>query len=180
MEVRKREKTLVIAAAICVAIFVGDRLVLSPLQALWTQHKARIAELEQSLNRGGALLGREAVLNERWQEMKKRCLPFDMAAAENQTLKSVDAWARQSRLAMSSLKPRRTDDGEDLKKVEFQASAQGSMESICRFLYQLEKSPQALRVEEMGIASRDGKGDSLTLTLRFSGLLSLEKESQQK
>jgi len=165
-----------IGAVACMAIFAGDRLIVGPLQTLWKDRTARIGELEKSLDRGQTLLTRESALQERWAEMQKRCLPTEIAAAENQALKSVDDWARQSRLGLTSLKPRWTKDEEDYKKVEFQAGAQGTMEAISRFLYMLEKSPLALRVEDVEIASRDGKGDNLTLTLRFSGLLSIEKK----
>jgi Tfp pilus assembly protein PilO len=171
MEPNRRKRILVLAAIVCVAAVAGDRLLLSPLQNLWTARSERIAELEKSLSKGRLLVDREQAMKERWQDMKRRSLPADMSVAEDQMLKSVGRWARNSRLGVTSLKPRWTDDEDDFKKLEFRAAAQGGMESIARFLYELETDPLPLKVEDMEIAARDESGSALALAVRFTGLV---------
>ena len=175
MESNQRRRILAVAAIVCVAAVAGDRLVLSPLQNLWTARSERIVELEKSLSKGRLLVDREQAMKERWQDMKQRSLPADMSVAEDQMLKSVGRWTRDSRLGVTSLKPRWTDDEEDFKKLEFRAAAQGDMESIARFVYELETDPLPLKVEDIEIAARDESGSALALAVRFTGLVLVDE-----
>ena len=175
MEAKRRKRILAVAAIVCVAAVAGDRLVLSPLNNLWTTRSERIAELEKSLSKGRLLVDREQAMKERWQDMKNRSLPAEMSMSEDRILKSVGRWVRDSRLSVTSLKPRWTDEEEDFKKLEFRAAAQGGMESVARFLYELETDPLPLKVEDVEIAARDESGDMLTLAVRFTGLVLVEE-----
>ncbi|HUT24622.1 MAG TPA: GspMb/PilO family protein [Sumerlaeia bacterium] len=171
MELRQRERLLALGAVICVLLLAGDKMIVSPLRTVWKERQARIAQLEESLAKGRALVGREETLRQRWLDMQKRCLPASVSEAENLALKSVDRWARGSRLSMTTLSPRRTEKEEDFTKLELRAKAKGTMEAIARFLYDLENDPLALRVEEIEIAGFESTSGDLTLDIRFSGLL---------
>ena len=175
MESKRRKRLLAVAAIACVAAVAGDRLVLSPLNNLWTTRSERIAELEKSLSKGRLLVDREEAMKERWREMKDRSLPAEMSVSEDRILKSVGRWVRDSRLGVTSLKPRWTDDEENFKKLEFRATAQGGMESVARFLYELETDPLPLKLEDIEIAARDERGDMLTLAVRFTGLVLVDE-----
>jgi hypothetical protein len=100
-----------------------------------------------------------------------------MSLAEDQVLKSVGRWARDSRLSVTSLKPRWLRDEDDFRKLEFRAAAEGNMESIARFVYELERDPLPLKIEDIEIAARDERGDRLSLGVRFSGLVLMEENS---
>jgi Tfp pilus assembly protein PilO len=173
----RRKRILMIAAIISVGAVAGDRVVLSPLLNLWKARTERVAELEKSLGKGRVLAEREETMKERWQEMKERSLPVDMSLAEDQVLKSVGRWARDSRLSVTSLKPRWLRDEDDFRKLEFRAAAEGNMESIARFVYELERDPLPLKIEDIEIAARDERGDRLSLGVRFSGLVLMEENS---
>ena len=176
MNLKQREQLLALAAIFCLVALLGDKLVVSPLLTAWEKRSARIIQLNSSLSEGHSLVAREEVLTEMWDNMKQRSLPTEVSAAENQVFKSVSRWTRDSRLSMTSLKPRWTQDEDEFRMVEFRATAQGSMASITRFLYELECDPLPLRVEEIEISARDDSGNKLTLDVRFTGLLLTEKE----
>ena len=55
--------------------------------------------------------------------------------------------------------------------LECRADAFGSIQSLARFLYELERDPLALKVDELEITARDSEGQQLSLSVRFSGLL---------
>ena len=59
--------------------------------------------------------------------------------------------------------------------IEVRMSATGSLESVARFLHAFETAPQAQRIEEISIASRDERGSQMTLDMRFTGLAMEEK-----
>ena len=47
----------------------------------------------------------------------------------------------------------------------------GNIDTLSRFIYELEKEPLALKVESMDITTHDDKGQQLSLGLQISGLL---------
>jgi len=171
MDLKKRERVLLFAAVICLGGWTGDRVVLSPLVKLWKQRSQKITEIKRSLNKGRALIARESDLREQWQEMKRHSLPAEVSVAENQVLQSLSRWSQESRLGVTSLKPRWTQEGQDHMKMECRAATQGRIEAVARFLYDLERDPLALRVEQIEMAARDDNGRDLTLDVRFTGLL---------
>jgi len=170
MDPKKRERLLLFAVVICIGAWAGDRLLMSPMVRLWKQRSQKIAEIERSLTKGRALVEREDGLREQWQEMKQRSLPQEVSVAEDQVLQSLSQWSQVSRLGVTSFKPRWIQGEEDNMKIECRAATQGSIGSVARFLYELERGSLALRVENMEIASRDDTGRDLTLDVRFTGL----------
>ena len=55
--------------------------------------------------------------------------------------------------------------------LECRVDAFGSMQTLTRFLYNIEKDPLALKVDLVEISGRDNEGQQLTLGLQVSGLL---------
>ena len=54
-----RERYLIIGVLLCLGAWLGDRLVASPLYALWNERAAEIRELERSLEKHDLLAGRQ-------------------------------------------------------------------------------------------------------------------------
>ncbi len=172
MEFKQRERMLTVLAAIVVGAFLGDRLIVTPLRGLWKSRSERILELHKSLDQGRMLLDREKDINARWQEMHKQALPTDPSVAENMVLQAMNRWVQASRLTVTSLKPRWIEaERAEYKTLECRVAAQGNLASLARFLYELERDPLPLRVEEVDVSSRDDRGQLLTLSLRFTGLV---------
>ena len=171
-----RERMLITVAILCIAAFVGDRFVLSPLANVWTARSARIVVLQDDTAKGAGLLAREETLRARWDDMQMRSLASNESIAESDVLTAVSRWTNTSRLVVTSLRPRWLDGGDDHKLLEIRATGQGDMESIARFLYELESDALAVRLQE--IEMKEGSGDVLTLTVRFSGLMLLGENNE--
>ncbi|MFH1742612.1 MAG: hypothetical protein ABIH23_26710 [bacterium] len=177
MDFKGRERVLTIIAMLCLCALAGDKLVLSPLLHLWDKRSERIVELNELLSKGAVLLKREESMRQRWQEMRDNALLTEASGAEDGVLKSVDQWTQKSRVSITSLKPQWKQKDEEFAVLECRAAATGGIESIARFLYELEKDPLALRLEEVEISARDEKGETLTLGVCFSRLLLTEERS---
>ena len=173
MEIKKRERLLAILAVACFGILLADKLVLTPLAALWQSRATRIEELAQSLDEADLLLQREQSIRKRCKEMKRRALPTEVSLAEDRVLKSVERWSQSSGLGLTSMKPRWDRSEEDFAELEFAAFAAGGIHTIAQFLYELEKDPLAVKVDRIDMNARDDTGDELSLSLRFS-VLALE------
>jgi len=178
MNLKQRERLLVLAAVLCLALLLGDRLVLSPLISLWQKHDARIVQLKASLDKGRSLLAREEVLRESWWDMNRKGLRGEVSEAENEVFQAVSRWVEKSRLGMTSLTPRWSQSEEDFRVLEFRATAQGTLSSVARFLYELESDPLPLKVEEVDLTARGERGETLSLSVRFSGLMPREGEKE--
>ncbi|MGC9326471.1 MAG: type 4a pilus biogenesis protein PilO [Candidatus Hinthialibacter sp.] len=170
-----RQRLLSIVAIVCFGALIGDKLLFTPLLNIWKDRSERIQELEKNLVKGQLLLDRENDLKRRWQSMKENSLPADKSSAQSQVLKSVDRWATESGITISTFKPNWKDYQENYITLDCRAAAQGNLSNVVRFLYELEKDPIAVKLEQVEISVNDDVGEHLTLSVTFSGLQILEE-----
>ncbi|HRR31747.1 MAG TPA: hypothetical protein P5557_10620 [Candidatus Sumerlaeia bacterium] len=171
MGIRQRERILIIATLVCLGVFLGDRIILTPLARAWSRRSERIAELKKSVEKGALLLSRQAEVERRWKAIQDAGLPDDPSQVEERVLGRVQEWESQSSLALSSLKPRWRETDDESKKLEIRLTASGSLDSIARFLYEAEADALPVCIEDVGLTSRDRRGDTLDLNLKFSSLI---------
>ncbi len=170
MEIKNRQRMLVIAAALGVAFLLGDKLIVTPLTESWQARAKQIAELTKQVNQGSLLVSRDSVIRDRWDQMRTNTLPMDVSFAENDVLTAFERWSKLSGISISSIKPQWKQAGEDFMTLECRADAYGNIQAVTRFLYEVEKDPLALRVEAVEITSRDNDGQQLAIGLQVSGL----------
>ena len=172
MNTLPRQQLLLLLAGLAVALLVSDRLLFTPLAAAWKDRAARMADLRESLAQGEMLVQREESIRERWEAMRARTLPGTASAAENELLKAFERWSRDSRISISAIKPQwREGDDENYLNLECRAEGFGSMETVARFLYEVESDSLPIKIESVEIAARDPQGRVLTLGLQVSGLV---------
>ena len=56
-------------------------------------------------------------------------------------------------------------------KLECRVDASGDLETLSRFLYDIEKDPMALKLQSLEFSSHSDNGQQLTLALQVSGLV---------
>jgi hypothetical protein len=170
MFLSKRERLIITATLVVVALLALDRYVVTPLMECGDREAAlkeiRLAEIQ----RGRALLDRKREVAPKWREMIASGLKRDPAEAESQILHAVGDWAKDAGLKLSSMKPERLPDKRSLQEISFQAAGTGSMSAVSRFLWRLEASKVPIRVKELQLGSRKEGTDDLTLQLRLSTL----------
>ena len=175
MPIKNRQQLLIIAVIAAVALFAGDRLVLSPLLKVWSGRATRIAELREKISRGNTLAQSEQLpgqsIRSRWQQMTNNVLPNSTSAAEQQVFKAIDGWAQNSGVAISAITPQWKHDNDDYMTFECRVDAAGDLGKLTRFLYSVERDPMALRLELVELGARDKEGRQLSLGLQLSGLV---------
>ncbi len=169
MQDKSRETWLKIIVGAVVGLFLLDRMVLSPAIASWRKQSERLTALREKVERGRQLVEREQSIRARWAEMQRTDMNDDSSAAENDVIKALSRWAQQSRISFTSLtfSPWRPHE-EGYETYECRATAAGDQASLGRLVYEIEADPLPARVEDCEIATRDGKGQQLTLALRFT------------
>lgn len=177
INLKNRQQLLVILAAVVIGLFVMDKVVFAALTSSWKSRAARIADLREKCDRGRSLLRRAAGLQSRWDYMRTNTLSNDRSAAEQQLLRAFDRWSSQSRVSVLSITPQWKQDSEDFRTLECRVEASGSLDTLSRFLFEVEKDPMALKLQAVELSSRDNEGRQLALGVQVSGLVLTPRES---
>lgn len=172
MKPEQRQKFLLIAAGCLVGFYLLDLLVVSPLTASWKARSETIAKLRKDIAEGRSIIEREKITRSRWNDMRKNTLAFDVSAAEQELLGAFNNWSQISRVTVTSTKPqwKRGTLSEDSSLLECRVDAVGSLSTVARFLYEVEHSPMALKIESVEFSTRDNDGGQIALGLLVSGL----------
>lgn len=178
MPTKGRQTVLVVATGVCLCILAADRLLITPTVRAWEERTKRIRELRTAIASSESLLSQRGGWQDRRQALRTYMLPAIPSEAEDMVVKSVDRWARESGLQLTSLRPRLKTGGEARDLLEVNVAGTGPMASIARFLFELETAPLALAIEELDVSSRKQAGASLLLNLRLTGLLKTTEEER--
>ena len=171
MNVKNRQQLLTIVAIGCVALWLGNKLVFTPLTGTWEDRTKQIARLKKSVDDGSLMLKREKSIREDWDKKRVNTLSNKVSVAESQVLKACERWAQDSRVSITSTKPQPKHNADDYMTVDCRIDGFGSLSALTRFLYEVEKDPLAFKVEAVEISAQDKEGQQLTLGLQVSGLL---------
>jgi Tfp pilus assembly protein PilO len=171
MKPQNRQKLLTISAVALVSLFAADKLLITPLAHFWTARSKSIATLQKQVQDGKQLMNRQNTLRARWDEMRTNTLPTNKSLAEQQVLQAFDRWAKKSGIGVTSVMPQWKNDADEYSTLECRVEAAGNINTITHFLYDIEKDPMALKLENVEISSRDADGQTLTLGLQISGLV---------
>ncbi|MEO5958243.1 MAG: hypothetical protein ABIZ49_04695 [Opitutaceae bacterium] len=153
------------------SLFILDSVAFTPLTKLWRAHSAEIVKLQKSVAAGRGTIARAAQIERASAEMQTNALPKVQAEAEQTVYTAFDRWGKANNIEISSQRRQWKRGATDkYSLMEFRIDATGSLSTLSRFLYDLEASPLALRVDSVELTARDESGQRLTLGLIVSGL----------
>ena len=171
LNIPDRQRWLVIVTSVCLALLILEYWVRVPLTNLWQAHSVEIAKLQKSVTTGRGTIARAAQIERRWADMKANALSNDQAQAEQDVISAFDGWGRAYNIELSSIRPQWKRGGTDkYSLLECRVDATGTIPTLSHFIYDLERSPLALRVDAVELTARDENGQKLTLGLIVSGL----------
>ena len=175
-----RQRLLVIVTAIALGLLVLDRLVFTPLTNAWRKRSAEITKLQKNVLEGRGVIARAKNTQDKWADMKSKSLPDDPAQAEQELFSAFDKWGRSVSLELGSIKPQWKRGGSNrYSLLECRVDATGSIAALSRFLFEVEKSPLALRIDSFELNARDEFGQKLTMGLLVTGLRLIPLEGKQ-
>ena len=178
MNPQNRQKFLIILTLAVVALYAGDLLVYEPLARWYGARSQTIATLRQHVKDGTLLVKRESGIRSEWDNMRTNTLPTNGSLAEQQLLKSFDSWAGESGAEITDILPQWKSDTDDYITLNCRVEAGGSLNSLMQFLYQIKRSPMALKLDSLQLSSRDNTGQQLTLDLQINGLVLVPKSQK--
>lgn len=171
MKINNRQRSLGIVAFAIVGLFVLDRAVLNPMLDRWKTRSEQLTQLRKSIEHGKMLLQREKVTRDRWNEIRKASLPVNASQAEKEMLGAFERWSADSQVSISSIRPQwKRGLTEDYSLLECRVDAAGTLPVVAKFLYNIESSPMAVRLESVELTGRDNNGEQIALGLLISGV----------
>ena len=175
-----RQKLLVILAGAAVLLLILDSAVVAPLTKAWQVRRAEIVRLQKNVTEGRSIVARADRTQALWREMQTQALPKDTAKAEQDLIQAFDRWGRMANIELGAIKPQwKRGTTNRFSQLECRVEATGSLATLSRFLYEVEKSALALRVDAVELTSRDEQGQKLSLGLLVSGLRLTPLEGRQ-
>jgi hypothetical protein len=166
-----RQQMLLIIAAVGLALLLGDQFIFQPLSKSWSARSKRIADLDGKLADGRKTLDLAKTLRNKWSNMRTNTLSSDESIAGQQILSAFERWRQDSRINITGYRQTWRHPDDNYATLEFRVDAAGSLQTITRFLYDVEKDPLAVRVEAVELAAHDATGSQFTLGLTVSGLV---------
>ncbi len=170
MEIKNRQQFLIVLTIAAAALFVGVNFIYTPLAGWWSTRAAEIKDLRGRVHDGNLLLHRETYVRSQWADMQTNALPANLSLAEQQLLRSFDGWARGSGTEITGIMPQWKNDATNYMTLDCRVEASGDLGMLSRFLYSIESSPTALRVDSVELGAHDTAGQQLTLALEIDGL----------
>lgn len=169
MVLSKRERIILIAAIACVGLFVVNKFVVEPIQAKLDEMEAQRQQLLGDLNEAELLIGNHSRMQNKWKAMLSDGLRSD-AEAESRVLGALRQWSGDAGLALSSIKPERISSDGGLQEMIFTVAGKGTLDSVARFLWQIETAALPVKIKDMQLGSSSESGDSMSLQLHLSAL----------
>lgn len=172
MRIKNRQQLLIIVAGVAVGLWIADALVFTPLVNSWKARSVKIADLRKRVDEGDKLLKRADALTSRWASMLTNALPKNNSEAEQKVLGAFDKWSQDARISVNSITPQwKQERDEAYQTLQCRVDAAGSVGTLAKFLFNVERDAMALKVESVEITSRDKDGANLSLGLQVSGLV---------
>ncbi len=171
MQTKNRQQLLIIVTVAAVALFAGDKLLLSPLLGAWKARAAHITELRKQVAVNKIYLTRQIGLRNHWRDMSRRTLTNETSAAEQHVFQVIDGWAQNAGVTINAITPQWKRETDDYMTYECRIDAAGDLSHLSRFLYRVEREPMALRLESVELGARDKEGRQLSLGLQLSALV---------
>jgi hypothetical protein len=171
MKIENRQQLLGLAAIAIVVLFAADRMILTPVMEGWKTRSATLTQLRKSIEQGNMLIEREKVTRERWNQIRSATLPGNASQAEKEIFHAFETWSADSQVSISSIRPQwKRGATEDYSVLECRVDAAGSLPVVAKFLYNIESSAMAVKLETVELTARDASGEQIALGLLISGL----------
>lgn len=169
MVLSKRERIILIAAIAAVVMLVADKFVVGPISERREATKTQKLELQTQLENAQILFSRRKLMERKWKTLLSDGLQND-AEAESKIARALDEWSKKTMLTLNSVKPERVASDKGLKEMTFVVAGMGTLESVSRFLWQIETTPIPIKVMDMQVGSTNETGQNMSMQLRLSAL----------
>jgi Tfp pilus assembly protein PilO len=170
MAFTKRERTVIVVAIITVSLLVADKYLVSPMLEQYSQAKQNREKLKTELQQSLTAIERKNMLQKQWNQMKEAGLADDYEQMESSVLRYIRDSSLKDNLVLSSVQPERVSVSRDIGETEFIVSASGSMDSVTKFLWDLETAKLPVKIKNLQLGSNDETARQMSLQVKLSSV----------
>lgn len=168
---KRREKTLAIIVAIIIAIWVIDRIILTPSVRWWRTKQEEVSVKNARLAKANALVRQRKKWRAALDDMRNSQLPSAPSEGEAIVIRTLRGTAADCGVNVQSMRPRHSHDSDDQPTIGLLLIGGGSMESIVHLVHSVETSSLPLRVLRFELGTGADPRRELRLMLEVEALL---------
>jgi hypothetical protein len=178
MKIQNRQQFLIALAIAAAGMFVAVNFIFTPLQQWWADRQVQVRQLRTEVTEGNKLVKRETVIRNHWKDMQANALAANPSQAEQQFLKALDGWARESGAGITSIMPQWKNDATNYMTLNCRVETAGELSALSKLIYAIEKGPLAVRLDTVELSVHDNNGQQMTLGLEINGLALVQTEKK--
>lgn len=170
----QKEKIGLSIAFVFLAVAFLDRLLISPIRTRFRALNQQIKISEKQLGSDIRNLNQKRVISEEYE--KYYSYIHRSGSDEEEVAKilgEIESLARKSSVYLVDMKPRKPQETDLYKQYTVEIEAEGYMESLINFIYQLNTSSQLLRIETLRMSLTKSDTKTLTASMLITRVLAL-------
>ncbi len=181
MVLTKRERIILIVTLVCVGLLIVSEFMVDPVQEKLDEMEAERQQLQVELEEAQVLMSNQGAMQRKWNALVSDGLRND-AEAESKVLGDLWEWSGEAGLAVSSIKPDRVTSDQGLQEMIFTVAGKGTLESVSRFLWEIETAALPAKIKDMQLGSGSESDGMMSLQLHLSVLYlgPLQKQSNSE
>jgi len=158
----KKEKIGLFIAAIFIFLVILDKLIITPMNRKFRGLNQEIKMAENRLSRHLRNLSQKETVTMGY----RKYIPYvkKIGSDEEEVAKilaEIEELARKSKISLAGIKPQAPKEVNFYKEYVVEIEANGIMECVTNFLYQLNNSTQLLRAEKLRLSSKGKEASSV-------------------
>ncbi|MGE4357234.1 MAG: type 4a pilus biogenesis protein PilO [Candidatus Omnitrophota bacterium] len=167
-QLSKRERFL-FYITVSAIIFMGvTNFLITPVLKSWRGLNRKISNLQNKLNRYTRILALEKDIETKYKAyadyLKVKGSREDAVAS---VLQEIEKLARRAGVIITNIVPSAIESKDFYNKFEIRMDIEADINSLVRFLYELQKSKHLFRILRLNIATKAGTEDILRSSLQF-------------
>ena len=171
MVLSKRERYIAIGLLAAIGLFAADRIIFTPLLDWSDQLRKDQADIQDQNDTYYRSAHKQGALRKLWTQMVTDGLKPSADDAEAQMNNALLDWSRDAGVALASLSnERKPADKNGFVAILFHVTADGTTNSISKFLWRIETAKIPTRLESMHISSHKEGNDDLQVQMNLSTL----------
>ena len=168
----KREKVLLSICIILATIAIAYSLAIEPVIVHWKTLNNQIESKAILLIRNTKLLNMYKTLKEEYVQYRDFIKVSENEERElAKALGEMENISKKSSCYIANVKPRTSKKLGSYKEISFEVTAEGSINELSRFMYEIETSKEYLRIRRFIITSKSGPARRLKGTFLISKIL---------
>ncbi|MDP2942427.1 MAG: type 4a pilus biogenesis protein PilO [Candidatus Omnitrophota bacterium] len=158
---KKRERNLFCITAVLIIFWIVQGFVVKPIFTKWKQLDEKISADALKLERNLEMIKRKDAIK---SDYEKYASAVKMAGSEEEEmakfLTEIEALATSSSIRVIDIKPRPARKIRFYKNYLVELEAEGDINQVSKFIYDIQNSPQMLRVDKLSLGIK-GAGTNL-------------------